>query len=600
MTQPSLEKKSKPNLEALLSSIESRKGFLEYHDIDTEIGNTWKNYSSEKPPLKWLAEIIAFQFMEEHPGEIEGYGDYFGPMMEAVSGDGTPIRIPDVKLVTKKVITYWTDRAKSSKHPVMAARYAGLVYDLSRVVTGQSAPYEIAEIYFKNLLIISKESLQEHEMVIVHKLERALHISISMKNEGWIGKTRKEIIAYQDRINRDDAPGYWAMSYRLLIENKKAQVTIEEQDKIIGGLEKRLSKEESKTMDGNIANPWNIESAAEPLANYYKRINSKENLERVICIWGSAFEKAIESVSGLLASSWLQHIHEVYLKYGFKNKADTISIKLREIGDSIIDDLSEHKVELKVPQDEINNFINAITDKDLETALIRLAIYFIPKIEKVKEHIDSFYSSSPLAYFFSRQIIDDKGRVVAIIGPYETDPTGHIMAQMAREIDIDGIYLHPLWESIIDKFALDTKKLMNFISKSSVLKPERLLIIEKGVAAFFDKDFFVAAHLLIPQIEEGVRNIQELFGGSVLKPRKGGGYHYKTLDDLLREDIVKRVLGENFAFYMQVVLSDPRTWNLRNDICHGLLTSISENRAIRIIHIMLCLSLIRPKEDVQE
>lgn len=594
------EEMSQPDLQKLLNSIETRKELLDYHDIETEIRKAWQDYSQEQPPFEWLSEVLAFQFMEDHRGKIEGYGDYFGPMMEAVSADGTPIRIPDAKLVTPDMINYWTERAKSSQHPVMAARYAGLVFDLSKVVTGKSASFEVAELYFNNLLKISEDSLQEHEMDIVHKLERALNVAVTMKNEEWLAKARQEVLACQDRINRDDAPGYWAMAYRLLIENKKSKVSAEEEKQVIDGLENRLSSLELKTVDGKIADPWNFQSAAEPLANYYKRKGNKEDLERVVATWGNAFEKAIESVSGMLASSWLQHVHEIYMNYGFKDRADKIAIKLREAGESVVDELSEHTFQLEVPKAEIDNLVNAVTDKDLDTSLVRLALNFIPKIEKTRDRINQMSGDSPVAFLFSRQIIDEKGRVVAIVGPYDTDPTGHIVQQMTQEVDINGIYFHPVLEGIIEKFGLDTKSLMDFVSKSSVLKPERLSSIERGVTAFFEKDFFVAAHMLIPQIEEGIRNLHELFGGAVLKPRRGGGYHYKTLDELLREDIVQQVLGEDFAFYMQVILTDARGWNLRNDICHGLRSGISENQIQRVIHILLCLALIQPKEDSPE
>ncbi len=585
-----------PDLENVLLSIENQKGFLDYHGVESSIRKAWQDFSTDKPPFEWLSEIVAFQFMEEHPGNIEGYGEYFGPMMEGLSADGTPVRIPDAKIVTPDMINYWAERAKASEHPVMAARYAGLVFDLSKVVTGKPASFEMAEIYFNNLLKISEDGLQEHEMDIVHKLERALHVAISMKNDEWLAKARQETLACQDRINRDDAPGYWATAYRLLLENKKSKVTAEEEHKIIQGLEERLSSLGLKKVNEEISDPWNFQSAAEPLANYYRRKNKKEDLERIINVWGNAFETAVDSVSGMLASSWLQHIHDVYMTYGFKEKAENVAIKLHEAGQGAANELGKHTFEFKVPKEEIDKIVNAVTDKDLNTAFVRLALNSIPKIEGTRQRIDKLFASSSISYFFSRQIMDQKGRVVAIVGPYEQDPTGHIVQQMSQDLDLDQIFFHPIIMAMIEKLDMNTEKLMTFVSKSSILEPERLGIIKKGVSAYFNKDFFVAAHILIPQIEQGIRNLHELFGGAILKPRKGGGYHYKTLDELLREETIQKVLGKDCAFYMQVILTDARGWNLRNDICHGLLQDVSEHHIERIIHILLCLALIRPKE----
>jgi hypothetical protein len=590
--------KPPPDLNELLKAIESRDGFLDYHGLDAQIMNTWREFSDEALPFEWLSEVLAFQFMEEYPSQIEGYGDYFGPMMEGTSADGVPVRIPDVRQVTKEMIAYWAERAKSSSHPVMAARYSGLIIDLSKIVTEKAPAYEIAKIYFENLIKISQERLQEHEMDIVHKLERALQIAISFKKDDWLSRAREEIIAYQSVADRDDAPGYWAMAYRLLIENKKSGITAEQEKDIIDNLERRLSSIELKTREGEIVDPWNFETAAQPLANYYKRKNRKEDLSRVVTIWGNAFETAIESVSGMLASSWLQHIDEVYSLYGFKDKSEAVAIKLREAGKGVKDDLSEHEFSVEIPKEEIERIVKAFTDDGLETALIRIAMQFIPKVEKTKEQVERLFKSSPLSYMIPRQLMDEKGRVVAVVGPYEADQNGHIVQQMAQEIDIDSsIYLHPVVEEAINSLGLNEATLMEFISKSSVVKSDGLSIIKKGVASFFEKDFFVFSSLVIPQIEEGIRNLQELFGGAVLKPNRGGGYNYKNLEELLREDIVTQALGQDFVFYARVVMTDARGWNLRNDVCHGLRKEVSENHALRIIHILLCLALIRPKEQ---
>ena len=586
------------DLNELLKVIESRDGFLEYHNLEAEIMNAWGELSDEELPFEWLSEVLAFQFMEEYTSQIEGYGNYFGPRMEWTSPDGVLMGLPDVGHVTKEMISYWVERAKSSSHPVMAARYSGLVIDLSKIVTERAPAYEIAEIYFESLMQISRERLQEYEMDIVHKLERALQISISFRKNHWLAQARDEIIAYQNVIDSDDALGYGGMAYRLLIENKKSGVTAEQEKSIVDNLERRLTSMELKTREGEVFDPWHFEAAAQPLANYYKHQNRKEDLTRVVNIWGNAFEVAIESVSGIIASSWLQHIDEVYGRYGFKDKSEAIAIKLRKAGKNAKNDLSEHEFSVEIAKDEVERIVIAFTDDGLETALIRIALQFIPKVDRTKKQVEGLLKSSPLFYMMLRHLMDEKGRVIAVIGPYEKDQKGHIIQQMAREIEIESsVYFNAVLEESINNLGLNETTLMEFISKSLVFKPEGLSIVKKGVASFFEKDFFIFASLIIPQIEEGIRNLQELFGGTVLKPNRDGGYNYKNLEELLREDIVSQALGQDFVFYTRVIMTDARGYNLRNDICHGLRKEVSRNHALRIMHILLCLALIRPKEQ---
>ena len=106
-----------------------------------------------------------------------------------------------------------------------------------------------------------------------------------------------------------------------------------------------------------------------------------------------------------------------------------------------------------------------------------------------------------------------------------------------------------------------------------------------------------AVHLLVPQIENALRVLVETAGKSILKPARGGGFHLKVLDDLLREPIITQVFGEDIVFYFCTLLVDQRGWNLRNCVCHGLCdtSEFGPRMSDRIIHVLLCLALVRKK-----
>jgi hypothetical protein len=84
----------------------------------------------------------------------------------------------------------------------------------------------------------------------------------------------------------------------------------------------------------------------------------------------------------------------------------------------------------------------------------------------------------------------------------------------------------------------------------------------------------------------------------VLKPRQGGGFHLRILDDILRSEQVKHALGEDVALYFRVVLTDQRGWNIRNDVCHGSSPhdQLSKGVADRLMHILLVLAQLRVEE----
>lgn len=104
-------------------------------------------------------------------------------------------------------------------------------------------------------------------------------------------------------------------------------------------------------------------------------------------------------------------------------------------------------------------------------------------------------------------------------------------------------------------------------------------------------------HLLIPQIEECIRTIAEATSIPTIKQSKtGNGFQARQLDDMLRDPAVIRVMTENLTYYLRILLTDTRGWNLRNEICHGLASPESFNMtsASRLVHVLLCLGTVQP------
>ena len=104
--------------------------------------------------------------------------------------------------------------------------------------------------------------------------------------------------------------------------------------------------------------------------------------------------------------------------------------------------------------------------------------------------------------------------------------------------------------------------------------------------------------MLIPQVEDALRNLLRLAGGSTYKQHRLGGLMLKIFDDLLREEAVVKSLGENVVHYFRVLFTDQRGWNIRNDVCHGITptAAFSPQLTDRIFHALLVLALLRAQE----
>jgi len=169
---------------------------------------------------------------------------------------------------------------------------------------------------------------------------------------------------------------------------------------------------------------------------------------------------------------------------------------------------------------------------------------------------------------------------------------------MSQNMIASSILLSAVLDKTIKKFSLDLERVINYLFSSPVFSSNQKAALSKGIQAYFEEDHMIAIHMLIPQLEAAVRNLVEMSGGAVLKRGRGGGFHLRTLDEILRSEQVTQSLGEDIAFYFRVILTDQRGWNIRNDVCHGvsLQHQFSKNVTDRIVHILLVLAQLRFEE----
>ena len=590
--------KQSNNLKNVLNKIDSIEKFKSEFKISDFIRKIQCDDKDMESKEHLIAEKMAFGFYENYQNEETGWGTYYGPMMVLNNQDGTTLESPSIKKITSEIIDIWTKRSNEAKSPILKSRYADLVWDFSKIVTGKQANFKLAHIVIDNILKISQNDYYEHETDVITKLSRALSISISLNDQARIERVRDAIIDFEDKIAKDDKPGLWVFAYDLLLLDKKVSLKDIQKNKIINDIENRLQRlsliKESKNL-----NPWAAEAAATRLANYYRNQNKADEVKRVLIKYHKIFEISINSASPIQASAWLQHIYRIYLEYGLKNEAENITIKLRNMGPQINRELKPISHSMQISKKQMDDYVEAMIDGNLEHVLVRIASQYIPKKDEIENQIAELSKNAPISFLFSKQIQDHRGRTVAVVGSLEGDLIGNIVRQSSQNMQISSIFLREVMENLILKFNLSYKEFIEYFYNSPIFEEEKKEIIEKGIMAYLENNYLISIHLLIPQIETAIRNLIEKSGGSVLKPARNGGFNLKTLGDILRDPILVNVFSEDVALYFRILLTDQRGWNLRNNVCHGILPSDSFLNTIadRIIHVFLCLSLVKEKKD---
>lgn len=559
-----------------------------------------KNIPEDKQNLEMelLSELLAFEFSEDFTNDATGWGTYFGPRIVTYNKDGTAIESPTLKLVTKEIIDYWNKRAFTSQHPILIARYSGLVWDLQHKLTSTKPNYQVAKIYVQGLIDTVNSRTHKREFNMFQKIERALSISCEINDSLLIEKCKTTLISYEENNSQDSKPGLWGYCFDLLIGNKKVNLTQQEEEGIINELENRLKRLTTSANSDSKIDPWSAEGAAERLANYYGKKKRNQDVRRVILTIGKAYDDIMNEASAIQASGWTEHVYRLYAKYNLKKEAHDTLVKLRNLGPKVNTELTSISHSMTLPKDEVEKYVNSIVEGRIEDFINRFIVHYIPNKEDVKKELFIYAKAAPLQFMIGQSFQDEKGRVVSTIGSLESDLEGHIVRQISQSLTFSSSFMQLIMEKAKKKFSLNKDDILNYIEATPLIDKSRMQIIEKSLEAFFKNDFLTFTHLLIPQIEEAMRNLVELAGGNVLKVPRRGGFQLKTFDEILREEVLINSLGDDFATYFRILFTDQRGWNLRNNVFHGLANpnDFNSQTGNRLLHSLLCLGLITKKE----
>lgn len=556
---------------------------------ESSISSKISKITQDDLSLEATAEKIAFGFYEDYQHKQSGWGTYFGPMMVWVGDDGKVYESPSISSVTEEIMEHWINRSKSTTNPILKARYCGLVWDLSKAAIDKNPDYTIAIEYVNALLDITDKDLCKHPSEAIKKIIRAYKVAVGLNNSDLINRCIESAINLEDRIAEDGKAGLWGFCFDLFVLGKSKYLSEDQREKLIEDLEQRLIRLSEDS------SPWGCESAGVRLADYYRVKGNKEEVTRVVKVVGKSFEDACDDVAPIQASSWLQHVHDLYISYNMKDDAERITKKITEIGPKVVDSMQSFAHSIEIPKEQLDAYLDSMTNGGLENTLIRIAAHFIPKKNQVEEQVLELAKNYPLTYLFTKTLQDHKGRPIATIGSVEDDLEGHVIHQLSSNLNTNAFFLRHSFKKALEVYDINVQDLTDFIFKSPLFEETKQDIIHAGLRAYLNQDYISAIHILVPQIEAAIRTLVELTGGATLRSTRQGGLQLRTLDDLLRDEKVKECFGIDLSFYFRILLTEQRGWNIRNDVCHAISPSgaFSPSTADRIMHVILCLAQVR-------
>ena len=118
------------------------------------------------------------------------------------------------------------------------------------------------------------------------------------------------------------------------------------------------------------------------------------------------------------------------------------------------------------------------------------------------------------------------------------------------------------------------------VEKSYIVPDSRKEIVKKGIKYGFNLDFESALGILIPQMENCIRKLAEICGGSRYKFEKNienvNGVEY------LLNSILQKSLDIDIYFGICAVFYNKFGLNYRNRFAHGLIDNFNDNIAVYV------------------
>lgn len=543
----------------------------------------------EKRLPEFNYEVVAVSLVDN--SRNEHWGTYYGPFLQLRDKDNKNIDVPSLDSITADAIAYWEKRISQTDNPLLKSRYCGLVWDFKIKVCGESYSPNLQQEYIKSLLAAANGNYCDHPVSIVVILERAFQIA-STDND--YADVKKAYAVFENKYATDEFPGLWASQFRLILKYPKRFSQIEI-DTLLSQHEARLNR-----LSKTIGSEWMTLDQATLLADYYIKSHNLNEINRVLRVAEDAFRKNFSSYSSMQQLGVLDDLAHKYAHYSLPKERERLLAEISAIGNKAKNEMDQFEVPTQYSLEALNAVMEDILKGEDVEQIKRFVRYFIPRIEHYAKQLREYSQIFPLQYITGTQIIDDVGRPLSYVGNIDDDFDGQLILHITQSLEFESPILRYVIVKMIERNILSTTSIRSQLEKSRLFDENKLNFIINCLENYYFKcDPIAFCHLIIPQIEDTIRAIVELSGHSVIRPQRNNkGYQLKTLDDLLRDESIARIYGNDVCLYLRIYLTDQRGENIRNSLCHGTRKPEMYDLLVadRLLHILMLLSQVRVKK----
>lgn len=258
-------------------------------------------------------------------------------------------------------------------------------------------------------------------------------------------------------------------------------------------------------------------------------------------------------------SERIEELHKQMLDYQQKSMSQMISIPLHS------NDFDDPKMQQTAR--------NLVTGKSLRDALYFLAFgcKLITSQDELKTQAKQDKESNSLSDLLPTDLVDREGKTKAISNNdgNSLEDSMFKIANLYQEW-YGWNFIVPACQQICSEHNVNINDLAFIFEENPFIPQGREQIYAKGLLAGLEGDYVIAAHLLIPQLENSLRHILKQHGYIASNLTSKMIQDEFTLNKILELPDLKQILTEDIIFTLRGLLVERMGLNIRNEICHGL------------------------------
>ena len=390
-----------------------------------------------------------------------------------------------------------------------------IVWDLKEAITGERPEVHFAQLAIDSYLETLERGLYKESVSGIKQARRALDLAVQINDGARVEQVRDAMFVLYDRVAEPGEGGTWPFLFDSLYGNRKVVLAVGQERRIITSLEEILARCSDRSGKKGF-DPWGAQAAAERLARHYERIGKREEALRVIRTYGQAFESIAQEASPLQALSWLNPVVQQYRNRGMAEDATRAQLAYRAKGENVATDMKSVEFSVKLSRKELDEYLDAMTAGSVEDTLTRIAGYFVPQADDARKFLEEVKKKHPLISFIGVERIA-QGQIAARAGTVESDPEGRLIFQLADNINHSWPFLCDCIDRASARHSISAADVLTFLFKAPVFGEDRRNLIAEGLEAYLNGDYVKTIHVLIPQIEHGLRSLLGFLGVPINK-----------------------------------------------------------------------------------